>query len=451
MSAPGRGAAAFGPGCGGGGGGDTTEQPAGVREGLAGAPGLPAGAPGPLAGATERVIVRTERLCLLPAPPFGEAARAAVVAGWWRADGLAEVRIDPTGNVWGLARRGVGPAVLVAAHLDTVFGPDVEYGARRHDGRLVGPGVGDDTIAVAALAELPRLLEAELVGAGQARPVWVLATVGEEGVGNLAGITAALADPPVPVGAVIAVEGNYLGRVTVTGVGSVRFAVTVTGPGGHAWERSAAPSAVHAAAGMVSRLAALAAPQAAEGAGVAGRTAVNVGRISGGEAINIRAASCRFEVDLRADTAAGLAWLEREARLVIEELVIEEQGAELAAEASEIGRRPAGGIPAEHPLAAAAFAALARRGLAARTHAASTDANAAYAAGIPAITIGITHGEREHTIDEWIDLAQVADGLAALADTAAQAAVMTDTAARAAALADIAARAARTDRSKWDA
>ncbi|EFC83000.1 M20/M25/M40 family metallo-hydrolase [Parafrankia sp. EUN1f] len=440
MSAHGTGAAALGRA------GDTTEQPAGVREGLAGAPGLPADAPDLLSGAAERVIVRTERLCLLPAPPFGEAARAAVVADWWRADGLAEVRIDPTGNVWGLARRGAGPAVLVAAHLDTVFGPDVEHGARRQDGRLVGPGVGDDTIAVAALAELPRLLEAELVGAAQARPVWVLATVGEEGVGNLAGITAALADPPAPVGAVIAVEGNYLGRVTVTGVGSVRFAVTVTGPGGHAWERSATPSAVHAAAEMVSRLAALAAPQAAEGAGVGGRTAVNVGRISGGEAINIRAASCRFEVDLRADTAAGLAWLERRARPVIEE-----PGAELAVEAREIGRRPAGGIPAEHPLAAAAFAALARRGLAARTHAASTDANAAYAAGIPAITIGITHGEREHTIDEWIDLAPVADGLAALADTAARAAAVADTAAQAAAMADTAAQAARTDGSERDA
>ncbi|OAA25363.1 acetylornithine deacetylase/succinyldiaminopimelate desuccinylase-like deacylase [Frankia sp. EI5c] len=391
-----------------------------------------------LAAAAERVLARTEELCRIPAPPFGEAGRAAVVAGWWAADGLAEVRVDATGNVWAKVRDGVGAAsgaVVVAAHLDTVFGPEVEHGVRREGDRLVGPGVGDDSVAVAALAELGWLLAAgdsATAGTGTGtdtgtggtgtgaggRAVWVLATVGEEGVGNLAGVTAALAAPPVPVAALIAVEGNYLGRVTTTGVGSVRFAVTVTGPGGHAWERADAPSAVHAAAGLVARLAALARPaDPAHPAAVPGRVAVNVGRISGGEAINIRAAGCRFEVDLRADSAAGLGALERGARAVIDD-----PGTGLSVEVREIGRRPAGGIAADHPLATAAFAALARRGLAGREHAASTDANAAYAAGIPAITVGITYGEREHTVDEWIDLAPVADGLAALADTAASAA-----------------------------
>ena len=51
----------------------------------------------------------------------------------------------------------------------------------------------------------------------------------------------------------IAIEGNYLGRVVNTGVGSVRWRVRYTGPGGHAWERADAPSAVHAAAGGKSR------------------------------------------------------------------------------------------------------------------------------------------------------------------------------------------------------
>jgi di/tripeptidase len=49
--------------------------------------------------------------------------------------------------------------------------------------------------------------------------------------------------------------------------------------------------------------------------------------------------------------------------------------------------------------------------------AASTDANAALSAGIPAVTPGVTRGEREHTPGEWIETAPITDGLTALADT----------------------------------
>ena len=50
--------------------------------------------------------------------------------------------------------------------------------------------------------------------------------MGEEGTGNLAGIRHALDHAPQPVAAVITIEGNYLGRVVITGVGSVRWRVS---------------------------------------------------------------------------------------------------------------------------------------------------------------------------------------------------------------------------------
>ncbi len=151
--------------------------------------------------------------------------------------------------------------MLVCAHLDTVFGPEVRHGTQRHGARLAGPGVADNTVAVCALSALDALLPRDL-----RHPVWIVATAGEEGLGNLAGVRALLADPPGPVGAVIALEGDYLGRVIVTGVGSVRWRVTVTGPGGHAWQDAGQPSAVHEAARLVTALAALARlPAAAPG------------------------------------------------------------------------------------------------------------------------------------------------------------------------------------------
>ncbi len=69
------------------------------------------------------------------------------------------------------------------------------------------------------------------------------------------------------------------------------------------------------------------------------------------------------------------------------------------------------------PMVRAAVSALGNSGIAAQISAASTDANAAYEAGIPGFAVGITRGAGEHTPAEWIETAPVAAGLTVLADT----------------------------------
>lgn len=352
-----------------------------------------------LPAACDKVLARTIELCRVPAPPFGEEARSALVRDWWVADGLRLVQVDAIGNVWAQLRDGSGPAVVVCAHVDTVFAADVEH-VTAYDGvTLVGPGVGDDGVAVAALSVLDSLLPERVPS-----PVWLLATVGEEGLGNLRGVTFALDHPLCAVGAMVALEGNYLGRVNTVGVGSVRWRVTVTGPGGHAWEERDAPSAVHAAATLVAGLDTMARPD--------GTSSVNIGTIHGGESVNSRASSCSFELDLRSDDPDCLAGLVEAAQVQLAALP---EG--LTVDQVEIGMRPAGSIDAGHPLVRAAQDALAGVGRTGRLTAASTDANAAYARGVPAITLGVTEGSGTHTEQEWITVEPIADGLHALAQT----------------------------------
>jgi tripeptide aminopeptidase len=346
------------------------------------------------------VLERTIAIAKIPAPSGSEARRAELVKGWWTADGWDRVDGDETGNVWALARSGTGGAIVVCAHLDTVFPDDVAHDVRQENGRLFGPGVGDDSVAVASLSAVGDLLRNT-----SGRPVWLLATVGEEGLGNLRGIRGALDTFASPIDIVIAVEGNYLGRVSATGVGSIRWRVNVTGPGGHAWEAPDAPSAIHAVAAMVAELDALRVADP--------RIAVNVGRIGGGEAINARARSAWFELDLRADDRAALDALGRSARSAIDHHA---QGG-LDVHIDELGRRPAGRLDDDHPLVLAAIAALKDAGIAPALVASSTDANAARDRGIAAIALGITTGGGEHTPGEWIDIAPIADGLAVLAAT----------------------------------
>jgi acetylornithine deacetylase/succinyl-diaminopimelate desuccinylase-like protein len=403
--------------------------------------------PDPVQAVADQVISRTIELSEVPAPPLHEQDRAAVVRSWWTADALPEVQLDAAGNVRAQLRPGAPgrPAVLVCAHLDTVFSPEVRHGVTRADGRLAGPGVGDDTIAVSSLSALDALLPPD----GR-HPVWIVATTGEEGLGNLAGVRALLADPPAPVRALIALEGNYLGRVNLTGVGSVRWQVTITGPGGHAWEEAGQPSAVHVAAGLITRLDALAtaappearaappearaappearaAPPEARAAPPEARAAppqvtaappqvtVNVGQITGGESVNSRAQHAEFLLDLRSGDAAALHALHQAATAILHSVPEDVQ-----VTARTIGERPAGALDPAHPLATAAADALREHGISPRLTAASTDANAAYPLGIPALTLGITTGGGTHTEQEWIDIEPVPAGLAALATTIAR-------------------------------
>ena len=146
----------------------TRPEPPGTGQPGTGQPGT-----GELA---RQVLDRTIALCGIPAPPRHEQQRAQVVRDWWSADGLDTAAVDAAGNVRARLRAGDPgrPAVLLCAHLDTVFGPEVTHAVVRHGGRLTGPGVGDNTVAVCALSALDALLPGDL-----RYPVWIVATTGE--------------------------------------------------------------------------------------------------------------------------------------------------------------------------------------------------------------------------------------------------------------------------------
>lgn len=355
----------------------------------------------------DRVVELTRTLVRIPAPTGEEGERATVLADLWRQSGVDHVSVDEVGNVIGQVREGSvhkKDCLLLAAHMDTVFPREIEHETRQEGDLLLGPGVGDNTVSLAVLSELGSVLPSTMNG-----PIWISATVGEEGLGNLRGITHLLAHPPATVSAVIALEGNYLGRINSIGVGSRRWRVALQGPGGHSWEEADHVSAVEVAAALIVLTTTTVRTALKE---LPGRSTINIGQVCGGESINSRARSCWFEIDLRSDSAEAMAEL---TDLVLR--TIGEHTAEVESQVTDIGYRPAGATQKDHPLVVVALEAADKNGRAAQLTAASTDANAAYALGIPAVTLGVAAGGDTHTEREWIDVATIADGLRILADT----------------------------------
>jgi hypothetical protein len=92
----------------------------------------------------------------IPAPPFGESARAAWLAERFREVGLDDVRIDDVGNVFG-THPGFGRRyVALSAHIDTVFPANTPLNIRQQGSRIYGPGVSDNGAGVAAMLAIAR-------------------------------------------------------------------------------------------------------------------------------------------------------------------------------------------------------------------------------------------------------------------------------------------------------
>ena len=349
------------------------------------------------------VLELTARIAAIPAPTNDEEARSLAVDAMLTAEGLRVAR-DHLGDVVAvipgrLAPRAGGRPLLIAAHLDTVFARDTPLEITKNGDRLAGPGIGDNSVAVATIVKLAHLLRQ----AGEVPAVDVLLTgnVGEEGLGNLRGIREVLASHP-EVGAVIALEGHNLGRVTHVAVGSRRYRIGASGPGGHSWGDFGRPSAIHALAKLIGEMDAIPLPRSP-------KTTLNVGTIEGGVSVNTIAPSASCQLDLRSTDETALRRLsERVERMV-------RRGDGVVFTLDSIGERPAGVVPAESPIVKVAAGTLQALGVEPSFDASSTDANVPISLGLPAVCIGLTSGGNVHRTDEYIETAPVATGIAQLA------------------------------------
>lgn len=378
---------------------------------------------GPLAALHARLdatidahVAEIVALAAIPAPSFEERERAAHVAARFRDAGLADVAVDGADNVRGhLAQAGAGaPAasggrsLVLAAHIDTVFPRAAHEPPRRDGGRLAGSSVRDNSAGVAALVTVSRALRE----AGVRLPCAVefVATTGEEGLGDLRGIRFRLRPEERRPEAVVAVDGT-LGQIVHQGIAVKRYTVRFETPGGHSWSGFGTPSAVHHLARVIDRLAATPVPPAP-------KTTFNVGVVRGGTSVNSIAASAEMQVDFRSLESSPVDRLSETLR----RLVAAEEAAGVRASIVQVGDRPGGAIPAQHPLVAAVRGAYLAWGVEPHLTAASTDANVPLALGIPAVAAGVSRGGNLHAPGEWLEIDSLRPGLHALADTIVRAA-----------------------------
>ena len=362
-----------------------------------------------LAGRDAAIVATQVTLSEIAAPTGHEGARARWVARRFAELGLAAVRTDDVGNVVG-RRPGThgGAPVVICAHLDTVFPAETALRVRRVRRRLVGPGIGDNGRGLAAMLALAEEIDGRRVRTR--RPIDFVATVGEEGLGDLRGAKHFFAAAERAPAAAIALDGAGDERVVHRALGSRRFRVTFHGAGGHSWAAFGVPNAVHAVGIATARLAALPLPGEP-------RTTLSVGRVGGGISVNAIPEEGWLEVDLRSTAPSVIERYDRELRLVARAAAAEESarrgGPPLSCRVEVIGDRPCGEVPAGEPLVRTALEATRLIGRDPELATASTDANVPIGRGIPAIAIGAGgRGGDAHTPAEWYENTEGTLGIA---------------------------------------
>lgn len=350
-------------------------------------------------------------LVAIPAPAYGERERAEWLAQRFTQAALNHVEIDAVGNVLGvlpgedLPADGTGPVILLSAHIDTVFPAGTPLNPVLDGDRLQAPGASDNAAGVAGMLAIV----AALRHAGVALPVplVVLGNVGEEGEGDLRGVRHIYEHSPLAgrIAAHIVLDGPGADAAVTQALGSRRYQVSISGPGGHSFTDAGTPNPIAALSTALAALAETPLPEEP-------RTTLNFGTIRGGISVNSIPESAQANIDFRSTDPNQLLRLEVALHRAVEDAVehwnekSKTSGGgsrpRLSFSVSKIGDRPAAQLPDDSPLLATLRAVDRHLGLRTDLRLGSTDANIPLALGVPSLSIGAGgDGGAAHTLHEW--------------------------------------------------
>jgi acetylornithine deacetylase/succinyl-diaminopimelate desuccinylase-like protein len=338
----------------------------------------------------------------IPAPTGDERRRSEFIENYLENAGAVGVYRDKAGNVvypYDI-RPGRHNAVMIA-HMDTVFKLETLLEVTENSGKLLCPGIGDDTANLVCLLLLA-------VFAAKEKPsircgIFFVFGVGEEGLGNLKGSRRFMEEHADKVSHFWAFD-LYYRKIYTDVVGSIRYRISINTVGGHSYLNFGNPNAIYVASQIINDLYRMK-PSDEES------YTYNVGTIAGGNSVNSIAEQASFTMEFR----TGDPQVMRRCDQAIHDIVKRYRPMTTGLSMELLGKRPcAQGVPeesVEKMIGRARESIRSIIGIDPEESTASTDCNIPLSMGVPAICIGLCDGALLHTTEEWIWKDSVAKGL----------------------------------------
>lgn len=339
----------------------------------------------------------------IPAPTFNEEERVKFILNRFDEAGLTDSSIDDQGNGVGVLSGKEGKsAILLNAHADTIFSGKTDHTMQVSSNSIIGPGVADNSLGLAALVSLPYILEDLEIELD--KDLILLAGVKSLGRGNLEGILFFLENSQFKISDAICLEGIQLGRLSYSSIGMLRGEITCTVPESYDWSRFGDASAILTLNEVINKINDIRLPKRP-------RTSIVMGSIVGGTSFNTIARDATLGFEVRSESQEVV----EKAGETIQDIVMEvssKTGDQV--ELDIFAKRSPGGIPFAHPLTNCARMVMESLGIEPRLAPSTSELSALIDEGIPALTLGITVGERTFKTNETIQIDPIFKGLAQL-------------------------------------
>lgn len=344
-----------------------------------------------------------------PSPTFKEERRIEFILNRFAEAGLTESMIDEGGNGVGLlsgsAPKEERKAILLSAHADTIFPASTDHTMQVSSDSITGPGVADNALGLATLVTLPYIFED--LGIELKNDLVLLANVKSLGKGNLEGIHFFLDNSTLEFNNAICLEGIQLGRLSYSSIGMLRGEIICNVPESYDWSRFGDASAILTLNEVINKINDMKLPRRP-------RTSIIMGSISGGTSFNTIARDATLGFEVRSESQEVVD----RAGETIQDIVMEvssKTGDHV--ELNVLSRRSPGGIPYAAPLTKCARSVMKHLGLEPRLSPSISELSALIEKGIPALTLGITVGERTFKTNETIQIEPIYKGLAQVIGT----------------------------------
>lgn len=338
-----------------------------------------------------------------PSPTYGEDKRIRVIVDRFRENGLKSPIIDEFGNASAHLPGLEGQSsILIMAHADSVFSPDIRHEIQVGSDHMTGPGIADNALGLAAMIALPRLLKE--LGIQLRDDLILVANTRSLGRANLEGAKAFLETMSSPVRAGICVEGSTLGRLSYSGLGTLRGEITLQVPSDYDWKRFGASGAISHLTSLINQIREIAIPKEP-------KTQLVFGGLRCGSSFNTspRQGTLRFEITSEGDDIIG--HMEDQLNEICEQFSAE-TGTQVNMEV--VAKRKNCSIPFTHPLVKTTRSIMQELGITPQVDPSTGDLNALIFGGLPAVTLGLTTVKNLREINETVQLDPLYAGITQL-------------------------------------
>jgi len=339
----------------------------------------------------------------IPSPTYGEDERIRAVVDRFRENGLSAPGIDEFGNASAHLPGTEGQSsILVMAHADSVFSREVRHEIQVGSGHMSGPGIADNALGLAAMIALPRLLDD--LGIRLRDDLILVANSRSLGRANLEGASGFLETMSLPARAGICVEGSTLGRLSYSGLGTLRGEITLQVPSDYDWKRFGASGAISHVTGLIKQIREIPIPKEP-------KTQLVFGGLRCGSSFNTspKQGTLRFEITSEDDDIIGQ--MEDQLNEICEQFSAE-TGTLVSMEV--VAKRQNCSIPFTHPLVKTTRSIMQEAGITPKVDPSTGDLNALILSGLPAVTLGLTTVENLREINETVQLDPLYAGMTQL-------------------------------------